>query len=380
MFSCLLLKRLCLLDTKILNKGLAFFSFICLNKLKVVGESSSGTSVTNKVFSAVSQISCVDGSCVMLKGVCQFFNTTGKCRFGKHCRFSHIEISETPPPQVEINQDGILSESILHAKPVGEIHSSFISQQTGNNGSLRNQNQPSEGAVSPETNICTFYLKNRFCRYGKRCRYLHVPLPKKPGPKAPRAVTEAKSQDESQKEETQKTEGEKEVQNEIRELNDEFNKTVALPEKASPPLRQGYKKKVCHFFKQGHCRFGKRCQYFHPTGKQNVSDQPKKTHEVKSSQKPADEKSEAQTPQTVAPTFKPPHIQVYNRDTVSGEKLTELRETELRQLKRRFPKDKLEIVEEGSTLSKYTFTFTPTDPDWVILYYYFWSPIYICLF
>ena len=332
---------------------------------KVIGETNSGTRfVVNKVFSTESRSSCVKGICVMLKGVCRFYNTTGKCRFGKHCRFSHIEISETQHSQSETCQDGILSELNSTENLVGvEDQVSFISKHTGNDGSLSYQRQTSEGAVSPEANICKFYFKNRFCRYGKRCRYLHPHLPKS-GSKWANTVTGPKLQDEGEKEEPEKEEGEEETEKEIKELNDEFNKTIETSKRSSS-IDQ---KKVCRFFKQGYCRYGRRCQFLHLAKKQVISEDSSRgqtTGEPNEFQEPVGNQSTSETGRTVGPSFQQPHIQFYNRDTVSVEKLKELRDVELRQLKRRFPKEKLEVVEEDDALSRYIFTFSPTDPDWV---------------
>ena len=308
----------------------------------------------NKVLSA-GVISSVSDFCVMSQGVCRFYNTTGKCRFGKHCRFLHIRESiETNISVSENNKNGILSESNFEESPITPTDQFSSNQQTTKDGSLNYQRQKSsEGAVPPESNLCKFYARNRFCRYGKRCRYLHTQLPKS-GEGSSRDGSDLKKTagnqlKDEEKEEEEEIQCDQEVQNEDVDLN-EVLKNVRVSE-------EGTQRKVCRFFRQGYCHYGNRCRFLHPKRRQETST------EMRAAAK--EEKTQSENPRVVKPTFQAPHIQVHNRETVSGETLKQLRETELRQLKRRFPKEKLEVVEEGDTLSRYILNFSPTDPDWV---------------
>ena len=302
--------------------------------------------------------SCLEDTySVMSQGVCRFYNTTGKCRFGKHCKFSHsAESIETNLPVSDNSNDGILSEA-SKVSPVGVVNQSYSNNElTRKDGSLNyNRQVPPEGALPPEANLCKFYIKNRFCRYGKRCRYLHIQLPKTGGRgvrNSGNVEDSAKTnlEDEKEKEETQEAQ---EVQNEDLALNEVLNKTVLEVRQNSQQRR------ICRFFRQGFCHYGNRCRYLHSDKKAEDATKPLNLANTR------DKEQKSDSPRVIKPTLQTPHIQVYNRETVSSEKLKELRDTEVRQLKRRFPKEKLEIAEEGDALSRYIFTFSPTDPDWV---------------
>lgn len=314
--------------------------------------------------------SCVDGNWVMSHSVCRFYNATGKCSFGKHCKFSHSKPSLESKVSVSgTNNNGILSEPYPVDSPVGLVDKfSSNDQETRNNGSLGYQSQnSSEGAVPPERNICRSYARTRFCRYGKRCRYLHIQFPRRSGRSGSNVSSLRKTEEEAKRaesihkdeKETEESQTDKELQNENVKLN-EVLKQVRISEDG-PQQR-----KICYFFKQGHCHYGKRCRFLHVKGRLEV---------------PSRNDTEQQTPseslKAVKPTFQAPHIQVYNRDSVSSETLKQLRETELRQLKRRFPKEKLQIAEEGDTSSRYIITFSPTDPDWVSDLLQFRIPTYM---
>ena len=335
-----------------------FSSILQSTTKKVLSEISEAEPVNSKVLSA-GVISSVSDICVMSQGVCRFFNAAGKCRFGKHCRFSHIRETIETSPSVPQNSDGILSETGLEENPVLANQFSSTQQITKEDGSLNNQKKNSpEGAVPPESNLCRSYARNRFCRYGKRCRYLHIQLPKSKERGSRNGTALRKSGyvgrtagahfRDDEKEEEEEIEGE-EVQNEDADLN-EVLKNVRVSE-------EGSQRKVCRFFRQGYCHYGNKCRFLH-----------QKRGNIKPTEGCRGEKEEqgsSETPRVVRPAFQAPHIQVYNRETMSEETLKQLRETELRQLKRRFPKEKLEVVEEGDTLGRFIITFSPTDPDWV---------------
>ena len=323
----------------------------------MLSEISEAESINSKVLSGgvISSVSVIG---VMSQAVCRFYNSTGKCRFGKHCRFSHTrETIETNTSSLK-NNDGILSETGSEENSIAiSNQSSSLRQATNENGSLNIQTQkPLEGAVPPESNLCRSYAKTRFCRYGKRCRYLHIQLSKSQAKHNRSGLNKAGDLGRTagghneEKEEEEEIEGGEEVQNEDADLN-KVLKNLRV-------LEDGPQRKICRFYKQGFCHYGNRCRFLHQ----------KRGNEKQTDQEPRadkEEKGSSDTPRVVKPAFQAPHIQVYSRETVTAEMLKQLRETELRSLKRRFPKEKLEIVEEGDTVSRFIITFSPTDPDWV---------------
>ncbi|PIK36763.1 hypothetical protein BSL78_26407 [Apostichopus japonicus] len=127
-------------------------------------------------------------------------------------------------------------------------------------------------------------------------------------------------------------------------------------ESRDPP--KGIKKpRICRFFKQGSCKKGAACSFRHPERKHD--DQ--KGEEVPlATQGGNQDEDGAEKPTPQKPRMQ---IQTFLRlSELTDEDLPRLRQTEIQQLKKRFP-DALEMENEGDP-SIYRVVVHPTDPDW----------------
>lgn len=298
-----------------------------------------------------SSFDLVCGKRVMLKRPCHYYNTTGKCHFGKHCKFLHdIDISteqgayssqknEAVNQEVK-NQAAEVKETILHSAETKNKDATVSTEQKGAN-----------------SGICRFYANNRFCRYGNRCKYQHI-LPKQKINNVKKSEDVENNQNDDS---TRSTQDKVQDEGNASQLED-----VAVPEAS---VKDGNSKKVCKFFKQGFCKYGRRCTFSHSAVRKGAADstsikessvshdeQKVNLQQITEEQRAACEWRQVRRP--------PKIINVYTRDDVIQEKQAELRETEIKQLKRRFPADRLKIVTETPENAVFIFTFVPTDPDW----------------
>lgn len=292
----------------------------------------------------------------MLKRPCHYFNSTGKCRFGKHCKFLHsIDI---PQQQIdtESQQDGILnSKSPAVVKEELGIQEFYPVIEKIQDEGLNKKKEVALG-VKVGRILCKFYSERKFCQYGNRCRYAHV----LPDQEKVEDGNDLKGNLEGCKESI-----ESDVQNEVEKDQEVVNQQRNDVKKAQ------HGKKLCRFFIRGYCRLGSRCHFYHPKPTDGII----KEKGVPSSEGQTDVPKVDGDADGWRPVVKPKFIYVYQRADVTEEKLTEMRETELKQLKRRFPADKLRTISETDENAVFIFTFFPSDPDWVSIIY-----INICIF
>jgi len=235
----------------------------------------------------------------------------------------------------------------------------------GKNEELNQQSkQESEVCVSPENTSsvsdsrpdgavkekkqrpCHFFLKKGYCHFGKRCRFQHIPS-RLIGKKSEDASDEVNDKD-------------KFLSNEKEEENQDVKEDLATKpvedetgSKKKTEKAVGKSKKPCHFYAKGYCKFGNRCKFFHQQNKANKIDPTIPNENIKENDFIEVVKRKTQ------------NTQIYKIEDLNLEQQVELRQIEINQLKKRFPKDKVTVVEETEEACKIRFTFTPTDPDWV---------------
>ncbi|KAL4227663.1 hypothetical protein ACF0H5_013099 [Mactra antiquata] len=286
----------------------------------------------------------------MLKRPCHFFNTTGKCRFGKHCKFLHsLDISQEQISS-DNQKDGIL-------KSVSTV---AVSQVRGNQESSHNQDKiQDEGlstdqvSITPEVprSLCKFFSVGKFCRYGNRCRYSHnIPV-----------EDEIKERDDLKG--SSEIDGKSQDEDATNQVQDEVCEAGISPTKSHcANVGKGKaQQKLCNFFNRGYCRFGSRCRFYHPKPNEENVEQQTAPSEAKKTECDQAEVNSEEWKRVVKPTR---IMNVFQANEITEEKKKELRETEIRQFKRRFPADKLTTVSDTEENAKFVFTFSPTDPDW----------------
>ena len=270
------------------------------------------------------------------KSLCQYFNTKSGCKFKENCHFLHS-------PSESISNLPIL-ESRKNEEPVSKpVDTDYLSSSAP---LLSSENQNHE-AVNVNRNIskhCFSFEKYGNCKFGNKCRYLHT-LPSEQGLK-----TAKNCHDVSEKRQRNQHDG-------------------------------GGRRKICHYFQEGHCQKGDKCRYFHPVdnSKVEVSDvilqkdkkQLEKDSELEVQEKVAVKADVASRKPAPRPgPRRAPHIPVQpvkqlKRDGLLEKELEGLRLTEIEQLKKRISSSNLEVISDDDENFTVQFDFSSTDPDWV---------------
>lgn len=189
-----------------------------------------------------------------------------------------------------------------------------------------NQSQPAvqQKQLPP---LCRFFSQGRYCQFGRRCRFLH---------QRPEVRPYEKNNNPGEMSETVGASG-------ITDMSVPHNKN----EVKSVPHRN---RRLCRYFASGYCSMETNCRFWHPEKIPPVQDD----HSV--SKKPFP-KEKVERPIAVP--------EVIRASNVTPEVAAQLRKTEISQLLKRFPKDKVIIQErEDGKVTYYRITVEPTDPDW----------------
>ena len=114
-------------------------------------------------------------------------------------------------------------------------------------------------------------------------------------------------------------------------------------------------RKICRYFKVGHCSMGDQCKFLHPEGHQ----------EVNTSVQTKPVRSEKIRAAVARPNIIKNESMSMKIADMGEDDLKKYRETEIRQLMRRFTKDHLTVMEKEGEETVYRVIINPTDPDWV---------------
>ncbi|KAI3370710.1 hypothetical protein L3Q82_007267 [Scortum barcoo] len=191
------------------------------------------------------------------------------------------------------------------------------------------------GAAEPVLHtqqLCRFFSQGRHCNFGKRCRFLHI-------------REEARAHE--------KKTNRRADQSDVTSPNSDVpggnvghtpppaNNSRDAPEAGRRP---------CRYFMSGYCTMEDRCRFWHPLQLPLLDVQPVQT-------RPA---------QRMPPVSRPRILQEAKLCDLTEDVTGQLRDTEIRQLKKRFPKDQL-IIQERSDgkVTYFRATVEATDPDWI---------------
>ncbi|XP_062246222.1 uncharacterized protein si:dkey-24l11.2 [Platichthys flesus] len=180
--------------------------------------------------------------------------------------------------------------------------------------------------------LCRFFSQGRHCSFGNRCKFQHV-----------RDDTAAHEK------ETNRTPSQPDFNQDpggnVGHRPPHPNKSRAGPPGAG-------RRRPCRYFLSGHCTMEDRCRFWHPPQLPSVDDLPVSGDQMKPAQR-------------MIPVPRPSILQEVKLCDLTEDVAEQLRETEIKQLKKRFPKDKL-IIQERSDgkVTFYRMTVEATDPDW----------------
>lgn len=283
------------------------------------------------------------------KPLCQYFNTKSGCKFKENCKFLHSSTSISNSPASEKHENG---------KPVTNLEgTSSLSDTFSLQLSFENQHHEAvkENTYNNTPKPCFSFERYGNCKYGNNCRFLHA-LPSdekvKTSKSARSFIADKKPQHASKKTKHDKQD-------------------------------QG-RRRICHYFQEGHCQKGDKCRFYHPNNanKVEVSDViiqgDKEQLEIVKSSSGSEEVNKTDRAAAVAnKKYAPrpgqrraPHIPVQpvkelKRESLLEKEIEELRLTEIEQLKKRLASSNFDVITDDENSFSVQFDFSSTDPDWV---------------
>ncbi|XP_034763000.2 uncharacterized protein LOC117964235 isoform X1 [Acipenser ruthenus] len=227
------------------------------------------------------------------------------------------------------------------------------------------QTVPSNTGSNPTAErVCRFYSQGRHCHFGRRCRFLHQWVEAKGILKGAENKTDntlsINPTEDGKLNDSANTvlEYPEQVQNtgQVSTVRDFSSKCdqPSLNNKASSG-RKERPRRPCRYFLSGNCAMEDRCRFWHPEQLPSLKDD--------SDQR---ERERGTTERPWPPIVRPSAIREEVKLSEFTEELSkQLRETEINQLSKRFPKDRLIVQErEDGKVTYYRVTVQPTDPDW----------------
>ncbi|XP_045893070.1 uncharacterized protein si:dkey-24l11.2 isoform X2 [Micropterus dolomieu] len=184
--------------------------------------------------------------------------------------------------------------------------------------------------------LCRFFCQGRHCNFGKKCKFLHIRDDAK--------VHEKKAI---------RTPSQSDVEFQNSEV---LGENVGHRENCTPTgncrVAPAARRRPCRYFISGHCTMEDRCRFWHPPQLPPVDNQPVPGNYTKPAQR-------------IPPVPCPSILQQVKLCDLTEDVSKQLRDTEIKQLKKRFPKDQL-IIQERSDgkVTYFRATVGATDPDW----------------
>lgn len=236
--------------------------------------------------------------------------------------------------------------------------------------------------------LCHFYSQGRYCHFGKKCRFVHQ---RSDGAKQalstlvnkPLSGADASPEQDREPAEPLPEAGSLETpRQEICQPSRAFRPSQLRDQQQQQQL---HTRRPCRYFLSGFCAMEDRCRFAHPQRFPPVTDRPAPTEadNVRPRVPVASPQQEANSIRPRFPVARPqqdansvrPRVPVarpqQGQQEVKLSELTEelakqLRATEIQQLTKRFPKDRLIVQErEDGKVTYYRVTVQATDPDWV---------------
>ncbi|XP_072349176.1 uncharacterized protein [Scyliorhinus torazame] len=208
--------------------------------------------------------------------------------------------------------------------------------------------------VNPHPPICRFYSRGKYCQFGRRCWFLHEHLEPRVGPSVP------ENHNDGAADIAQCRGGTESPANggTVKPAEDHGAQGRARPGAPKMPGPRDRPKRPCRYYLSGYCAMEERCRFWHPEKHPPLRDcvEPEPIRVTLSQAGPF----------IRSPVSRPAVV----KDEVKLTELTQevarqLRETEISQLMKRFPKDQLIVQEsEDGKQTYYRIMVEPTDPDW----------------
>ncbi|KAM3870628.1 uncharacterized protein ACN63O_005758 [Diretmus argenteus] len=217
-------------------------------------------------------------------------------------------------------------------------------------GEKEHQGEAETVPRGPQTQqLCRFFSQGRHCNFGKKCRFLHV----REDARFHQNKTNGRPEPESQKEPSP-------IQSDVTQLDtespgDDVGHRPPTNPRAAPGATgeraERVRRRPCRYFMSGFCTMEDRCRFWHPPQFPLGDAQPLP--------------GAGKRPTQRMPAPRPSILQEVKLCDLTEDVAKQLRDTEIRQMMKRFPKDQL-IVQERSDgqVTFYRATVEATDPDW----------------
>ncbi|CAG5124381.1 unnamed protein product [Candidula unifasciata] len=340
--------------------------------------------------------------------VCRFYQSQ-TCRFGKNCRYLHPS-SQRPPPQLELKQDpdgsltydptNSVAALTLYDHHSSDQHEDTLSQRTAREAQSSQDSQgtaPEKHGVHPinanrpvNRNICHYFQTYGNCRHGNECRFLHVLSNRHEGYShgssrrqgGLRNVAEIPPRFRKNGEELVASKRAATVEVVAEDVKtQEHTHDTGRPHREWGRASQDTEVRVCPYFRRGHCNRGEYCRFVHSHDHVEEEKFASTNHEFNKTQTDG---KHSTNPRRVSITISDVRAQPQNtRKTISSSiirpviikqkftyaeldniDLVKVRDSEISTIKKRFPRDKINIIEETQDKFCARILFSPTDPDW----------------
>lgn len=195
-------------------------------------------------------------------------------------------------------------------------------------GGEENTEEGQSELVPRARQVCHFFSQGRRCNYGSKCKFLHV-------------------KDESKADGTPSQSNAAPLNSQG--LDDRNRPSFSYNPKVAPAAGR----RPCRYFLSGYCTMEDKCRFWHPPQLLLVDGVPVPGNCSKAAP-------------SFPPVSRPNSLQEVKLCDVTEDIAKQMRDTEIKQLKKRFPKDQL-IVQERSDgkVTYYRTAVEATDPDWV---------------
>ncbi|XP_055518592.1 uncharacterized protein si:dkey-24l11.2 [Leucoraja erinacea] len=241
-----------------------------------------------------------------------------------------------------------VSEGLPHASDMTEKGRSYSTAQS---------KPRSMNAYPP---VCRFYSRGKYCQFGRRCRFLHEHLEPRTAPGAPDSQCSGATAAES----APRCQGGAECPSDggtVRFAEDpaaQGRTRFGTPKPPPQPVPRDRARRPCRYFLNGYCVMEERCRFWHPERLPTVRD-PLDHEPARISLRPPGPLIRSAVPR---PAVVKDEVKLTE---LTQEVARQLRDTEISQLLKRFPKGQL-IVQKSEDGKKtyYRIVVEPTDPDW----------------
>ncbi|XP_067829368.1 uncharacterized protein si:dkey-24l11.2 isoform X2 [Heptranchias perlo] len=211
-------------------------------------------------------------------------------------------------------------------------------------------------SANPHPPVCRFYSRGKYCQFGRRCRFLHEHLEPRVGPSPPENQSGGMVENLTQCQSGAENPSDGGTIKPAEDLISHGRARFGTPKTLGPRDRP---KRPCRYYLSGYCVMEERCRFWHPEKQPPPLRDSTDPEPVRVTLRPS------------GPLIRPPVPRpTVVKDEVKLTELTQevarqLRETEISQLMKRFPKDKLIVQEsEDGKQTYYRIAVEPTDPDW----------------